>query len=147
MYAHAIWNNEELREKAKALGLKHEIEQRAEFYKRDVVHNREEALKQNIIKQYTKDISPDDALELYIMGEEELKKLPSFIIAEGTAKEQVMELRKNAHLYAHIIWNNDILREKAKELGLEQEIKQKAQFFEYDIGRGFVKSRSFGMKY
>lgn len=74
-----------------------------------------------------------NALELYLACQDTLKILPTFTEAEGKQKELVLSLNKDTRKYAHQIWNNSSLKEKAQNLGIEEEIKIKASLHKHDL--------------
>lgn len=82
---------------------------------------------QEIVKQKL------NALELYNACEEELKKLPSIMKAQGEEKAQVKSLNKESLYYAHTIWEDKDLKQQACNLGLESEIQKKAEIYHHDI--------------
>ena len=140
-HAHQIWKNESLKHEAYVLGLEEEIKKKARFYQYDLAWsvNYQES-KQDLSFQ---EKDNHNALEHYLMCKEKLQQLPNFIEAQGDEKSHVMSLNQEARKHAYDVWNDKGLKQKAQSLGLEEEIKKKAQIHQESLEKNIKYNASF----
>ncbi|AIL13943.1 hypothetical protein IM40_11480 (plasmid) [Candidatus Paracaedimonas acanthamoebae] len=140
-HAHQIWKNESLKHEAYVLGLEEEIKKKARFYQYDLAWsvNYQES-KQDLSSQ---EKDNHNALEHYLMCKEKLQQLPNFIEAQGDEKSHVMSLNQEARKHAYDVWNDKGLKQKAQSLGLEEEIKKKAQIHQEGLEKNIKYNACF----
>ncbi len=140
-HAHQIWKNESLKHEAYVLGLEEEIKKKARLYQYDLAWSVNYQESKPDLSSQEKD--NHNALEHYLMCKEKLQQLPNFIEAQGDEKSHVMSLNQEARKHAYDVWNDKSLKQKAQSLGLEEEIKKKAQIHQEGLEKNIKYNASF----